>query len=573
MYLQDILATFTPGERLLLYVLSIVLGVSTCSLVIMASDRSMVSVPTHGGSIVEGEIGPLRFINPILALSDADQDATMLVYSGLMQTLPDGSLRPRLASSYTESSDGLVYTFHLRPHVVFQDGTPVTSADVAYTIAEIQDPNNKSPQAANWSGVTVTTPDPYTVTFTLTQPYSGFLHNTTLGIVPKHIWSKYSSEELPFAPENVQAIGSGPFSVSGVTKDQTGAITRVDLTAFKNAVEGAPYLDSISLSVFASLSDAEHALASGAIDTLVDSSSTPPGNGDIIRTPLPRVFGIFFNQNHDPALTDVAARQALISAIDVPSLISSTLGQSADVLSGPIPANTFATISPLVRQAIDHKHINIAQPYASTDASIAQAQDILLHAGWKQDPTTKAWSKNKKVLSIDIATADTPALVSIAQAVSTAWNKVGVVSTVSIYSLSDLESKMIRPRAYDSILFGEAVGPQLDLYAFWYSKERNDPGLNLALYANTNVDTNLLRARTTTSTSTQVQYDQAAAQAIVHDNTALFLYSPQFSYILPTTLQGVTFGPLMTPADRFQNVSDWYLQTERVWRIFASYVR
>src|SRR5262245_10429751 len=72
--LEALLARFSPAERLLLYVFSILLGLSVVVILIGLNAAISVEVPARGGSFVEGETGPARFINPVLAISDADQD-------------------------------------------------------------------------------------------------------------------------------------------------------------------------------------------------------------------------------------------------------------------------------------------------------------------------------------------------------------------------------------------------------------------------------------------------------------------------------------------------------------------
>ena len=104
--LEQLLARFTPSERLLLYFLSSLLAASTLLMVIYVDRKVSVDIPARGGELTEGEVGPARFINPILTLSQPDQDLTALVYSGLMRSLPDGSIVPDLAESYTISPDG-----------------------------------------------------------------------------------------------------------------------------------------------------------------------------------------------------------------------------------------------------------------------------------------------------------------------------------------------------------------------------------------------------------------------------------------------------------------------------------
>jgi peptide/nickel transport system substrate-binding protein len=199
--------------------------------------------------------------------------------------------------------------------------------------------------------------------------------------------------------------------------------------------------------------------------------------------------------------------------------------------------------------------------------------------GWKftpaatttaQNSSTGTWTKGKQTLAITLATADQPQLVATAQAVVQAWRAAGVQASVQVYPLSDFNTNVIRPRQYDAILFGEVVGRSLDLFAFWHSSQRNDPGLNLALYANSKADSLLSQARATTDTVERDKLYTQFAAVIAKDDPAIFLYAPQFVYVVPSSLQGVELGALTTPADRFLNVYQWYTETERVWSAFTN---
>ena len=78
--LENLLRTFRPGERLVLYCLTVALAASTLALLVGVNSAVSVIVPAAGGSLTEGIVGPPRFINPILAISQADEDLTQLVY-------------------------------------------------------------------------------------------------------------------------------------------------------------------------------------------------------------------------------------------------------------------------------------------------------------------------------------------------------------------------------------------------------------------------------------------------------------------------------------------------------------
>ena len=107
------------------------------------------------------------------------------------------------------------------------------------------------------------------------------------------------------------------------------------------------------------------------------------------------------------------------------------------------------------------------------------------------------------------------------------------------------------------------------MYAFWDSKERTDPGLNIALYAHKTVDDLLEEIRTTPSHETREEDILKVEGLIADDFPAAFLYSPRFAYILPSDLKGVTLPQIVTPSDRFAQVATWYRVTEFVWPPFA----
>jgi peptide/nickel transport system substrate-binding protein len=567
--LENIMASFRPSERLLLYVLTIVLSVSV--FIILAQLNASVStvVPARGGSIVEGEVGTARFINPILATSQADQDLTMLVYSGLTRALPHGEIVPDLASSYTISEDGTVYTFTIRDDAVFHDGTPISSDDIHFTIQAAQNPEIRSPRRADWEGVTVSVPDARTVIFTLPHPYAPFIYNTTLGILPKHLWRDTASGDFSFSQLNTRPIGSGPYYVTSATMDSTGTATRYDLEPFSKFTLGAPYLKRISFAFYPNERDMVDAWKAGKIQAMSGISSSalpsPERSGThVISTPLPRVFGIFFNQSHAPILTDASLRMALNAALDKEAIVETVLFGHGTPLEGPIPPGVLG----ITRAGTTTPSSVVSS--ASSTTTVEKARAILSKGGWTFDDTEGTWkNKKKQVATFSLATTDAPELVATANAVAGAWRRIGVEVNVQVYSLSELNTSIIRPRSYDAILFGEVVGREGDLFAFWHSSQRNDPGLNLAMYANSKADSLLTEARATTEQKDRDKLYEQFAAIVQKDYAAVFLYSPNFLYVMPDSIKGVTLGALTTPGERFINVYQWYTDTERVWEVFA----
>ncbi len=141
--------------------------------------------------------------------------------------------------------------------------------------------------------------------------------------------------------------------------------------------------------------------------------------------------------------------------------------------------------------------------------------------------------------------------------------------TLNFFDTGDLNQNVIRPRNYDALFFGEVIGRDLDLFAFWHSSQRNDPGLNVAFYTNITADKLLDEARTLSSREERIEKYWAFADAVEKDTPAVFVYSPDFIYVLPKAIHGSNITSVSIPSDRFLNVHEWYIDTDRVWNVFV----
>lgn len=549
--LGERIRAFSPGDRVIFYLLAGLVCIAAAAGLYALEQSLLVTVPAYGGTLTEGEVGSPRFINPLLAISDADRDLAVLAYAGLMGLSGKGLLEPVLAESYDVSPDGKIYTFILRKDAKFSDGTPVTSADVLYTVHKAQDSGLKSPEYANWSGVGAAATDSRTIRFTLAKPYAPFLSLTTLGILPAHLWQNISDEEFPFSTLEMKPVGAGPFVVGSVSRDASGLVQRITLEANAQYAPGRPYLNTIVLNFYPHAEDLVRAHANGAIESAYDI-----GAQGALTSPYARVFGVFFNPSEKQIFARAEVRKALSLAIDRQAVVGTVLGGYARAVAGPVPPGSS------IRQT---------SPPRNDDATGAAA-DVLKSAGWAYDSAARLWKNIVAKQSLDtvtIRTSNVPELRSVASAVKASWEKLGIPVTIELYEPGDLSQNVIRPRKYEALLYGMVIGRNQDLYAFWHSQERNDPGLNISLYANKTVDALLEEARTSPDERTRMTDLQKIEDEIAADYPAAFMYSPDFTYSIPSDLFGVELPQMVTPSDRFANVAQWYRTTDKVWPIFA----
>ena len=106
-----------------------------------------------GGKLTIGSLTEPPALDPYHQAADARIRVTVLAYQGLFYESATGEAIPLLAESYTQSADGLSYTFNLRRGVKFHTGQTMTSADVKYSYDYMRDPKNGSPGAGDLSTI------------------------------------------------------------------------------------------------------------------------------------------------------------------------------------------------------------------------------------------------------------------------------------------------------------------------------------------------------------------------------------------------------------------------------------
>jgi len=168
-------------------------------------------------------------------------------------------------------------------------------------------------------------------------------------------------------------------------------------------------------------------------------------------------------------------------------------------------------------------------------------------------------------LQFALTTINQPQLVQTANLLKDYWQKVGVSVQVKTVELSELKD-IIKNRDYDALLYGQALGSLPDLYPFWYSEQINDPGLNLSEYQNKKADQLLKDAREALDDQTKAQKYESLQDVILGDAPALFLYNPDYLYWVSEKVKGIDTTKIVDPAKRFENITNWYVQTHRVWK-------
>lgn len=563
---RRILRSFTIAEKAVFYFFASIFILSGITLLWKVSDAYLVEVPTRGGTMTEGVVGNPRFINPVLAISEADKNLTALLYSGPVRITSEGEIENDLAEEVIISNDHRTYTVRIQADAQFHDGMPVTADDIIFTIQKITDPIIKSPKRGNWDGVTIEKVDDRTVSFTLKQAYTPFIYNLAIGILPKHIWKNVSGDEFSFSQFNTLPVGSGPYKVERVERNSGGIPNFYKLTPFENISSKAPFIENLVFRFYPNETMLIEAYNGHAIESLSGISPEKvlelKANGSrVISSPLPRVFAVFFNQNQSKVLLNKEVRQALDLASPKEEIVEKVLGGYGMTIDSPLPAGIYSWTS--------EKKDDLP-----LDERIELAKELLAKYGWQPNKETGILEKKSAggimVLSFSISTGNALELRAVADELVAAWQKLGAKVDVLVFETGDLNQNVIRPRNFEALLFGEVVGRDTDLYPFWHSSQRTDPGLNIALYANSRADKFLDNARSASQPEVIEKNYKAFVDELQADVPAVFLYTPGFLYVVPEKMESINLGSLTVSQDRFLGIKDWYIETNKVWKIFVN---
>lgn len=517
-------------------------------------------IPQYGGAYSEALVGEPQFVNPILAgINDVDKDITALVFSGLMKYDTEGRIVTDLAERYEVSENGKEYTFFLKKNVLWHDGEPLTADDIVFTFTAIMDPRFGSPQRAGLQGTTAEKIDDMTVKISIPYPHTQFLDKLTVGIVPKHIWESINPRNANLADANIEPIGSGPYQFVKFTKDKYGSIISYSLSANTHFHNGAPFISAIDLYFYQTDEEALDAYRGGDV---MGIGGVAPRDADAVKKrgsqlhalATTKYFAVFFDQSRSKALADKRVREALWHATEREAIVRDVLGGNGVIAN-----------SPILSWLSGHNPEVTGYPYSQDEA-----KKLLDTAGWKdknEDGVREKVVGNDKEasdLEITLITSDSPELLKTQEMLRDQWQAIGAKIHIENFTLDEIKQKIIKPRKYEALIFGEALTQYPDPYLFWHSSQKKDPGLNLALYNNKDVDQLLEKARDTVQQDERDALMQKFQSTLNSDTPALFLYSPAYLYAVDSDVKNIATKAISTASRRFTNIEQWYIKTDRV---------
>ena len=497
-----------------------------------------VETYTRGGTYTEATLGKINSFNPLFATTSSEETLSRLLFATLSTTDYSGHTGLGLAESIHANDTGDVWTVKLRDGLKWSDGQAITNSDVLYTIKTIQSTRIKTSFASKLVGVTVAENEQGELIFTLSSPNAFFESSLDLPILPAHILKDVSPELLLENKFSTRPTTSGAFTVNATQNIGTEGEKIVYLTANSKYYKGTPMLESFSIHAFTNLTDIKNAIRSGTVTATADlpSKFTQELSSSNINEYQSSVnYGVFaFFNTESTIFKDKSLRQAVRLGLNFNNLrtgLSGELPLDYPLLDSQVDSITFPTIP-------------------KTDVTSAKAEIERLKVATPDLATAKI-----KIVTIK----GDNYLEEFANRISSQLESLGLQSSVTAYdSNQDFALNILRPRAYDLLIYEIGLGADPDVLAYYHSLEATENGHNLSNYKNLVVNDLLLSARTTMDSQLRAAKYQKFLERWVEDVPAIGLYQTTLPYFVNRNVRAFSQeNRLVTSSDRFIDIENW----------------
>ena len=484
--------------------------------------------------------------DPVISKLYVENYIEEAIFSGLVKYDAHGDLIPDLAlevpslSNGGISRDGKTITYHLRTDARWEDGVPVTSADVAFTYARIMDPSVNSPVQSTYARIArVDTPDPHTVVLRLHEPFAPFLSqvfcNGAFGeIVPEHVLA--GSRDFDRDPFNVHPIGSGPYRLARWDRGSS-----IVLQANPAYFGGAPHVREIDIQILPNENTQLVAVQSHQVDvehpsaTQIGVLRTIAGTRVLLANTY--VLDYLTFNTEAPPFDDMRLRAALAAAIDRRRIAVTAFSGAA------IVADTFI---PPYNWAFDPA--NGAPSYDPPRAALLLDED-----GWKTGPDGIR-VKNGQRLSIDVVHSDSVAGGVIGQEVQAQWRSVGAAVQLRAAPRNMIYGSILVSGKYQVVVDSGGFDVDPDRSQQQESAFAQPHGFNDARYRDPQVDAWTEGALRTYDRAERKRYYALIQERLNHTLPYVPICWERFVFSVNADLSG--FQPETVNSD-FWNVQDW----------------
>ncbi len=463
--------------------------------------------PVYGGSVVVGIQQDIDSLDPHKATAAGTKEILFNIFEGLVKADENGNLMNAVASDYTISEDGLVYTFTLRDNVKFHNGNAVTAEDVKYSLERVSGLLDGTPLVATLSTIqSVDIVDTKTVQVTVGSANTELIYSFVAAIIPNG-----SGED-----ESADPIGTGPFSFVSYTPQQ-------GIKLAKNAEywqAGLPYLDEVEFKIINSPDTALLDLKGGSIDIypyLTDSQAKEiQGSFQVMSAPSDVVQALFLNNAVEP-LNNEKVRQAICYAIDKDSINTFVAGGNGTLIgSAMLPT-------------LKDYYVELNDVYG-TAANQEKAKALLAEAGYE----------NGFDLSITVP-SNYAFHMQTAEVAVEQLKAVGIKATINAVEWNTWLADCYQGRQYEATICGITCDMTP---GYLLNRFQTESSKNFINYQNPEYDAVYLQAQASLDLAGKAKYYGQLQQMLVDDAATAFLQVPPITIAMKKELGGYKFYPI-----------------------------
>jgi peptide/nickel transport system substrate-binding protein len=463
--------------------------------------------PVYGGSVVVGIQQDIDSLDPHKATAAGTKEILFNIFEGLVKADEDGNLINAVASDYTISEDGLVYTFSLRENVKFHNGNTVTAEDVKYSLERVSGLLDGTPLISTLSTIqSVDIIDEKTVQVTVGSVNPELIYSFTAAIIPEG-----SGED-----EDAYPIGTGPFSFVSYTP-QEGIVLAKNNDYWQ---AGLPYLDQVTFKIITSSDTALLELKGGSIDIypyLTDSQAAELSDSfQILSAPSDVVQALFLNNAVEP-LNDVRVRQAISYALDKDSVNDFVAGGDGTLIgSAMLPT-------------LQDFYVELNDTYG-TGADVEKAKELLKEAGYADGFDLEIMIPSNYEFHMQTG-----------EVVVEQLKAVGINATINSVEWSTWLDQCYNGRQYTATICGITCDMTP---GYLLNRFQTDSKKNFINYSNAEYDEVYAKAQECTTLEERAEYYKQLQQIITEDAGTAFIQVPPLKIAVNPELSGYTFYPV-----------------------------
>jgi ABC-type transport system substrate-binding protein len=459
-------------------------------------------------------------INPIEITTAIPANICELLYDTMLKTNAKGETIPHIATEWTPSDDGLIWTLKLRQGIKFIDGADFNAQTLKRHLELVQDPKVRMPLRFVFAPVkSLTVVDDYTVQYHFHAPYAPFITLLTAFCLP----SQKAVTPYDGAKLNQNPVGAGPYKLAEWVRGERMVLVRNDGYWGKK-----PTVEKIIYQIVPETATRVAMLRAGQLDlayspTPADVPSLEADPNIAVTRPLStRMIFMGMNTQKGPT-TDKLVRQAFNYAVDKKAITDKILFKVAKPLDGPLPPSIFGYARSEKQYAYDPE----------------KAKALLKQANFPKDTVVKMITPTGRY------TYDK----QIAEAIQAYLQDIGVKAELRTYDWPTYNAITMKPLDQTEVElyligWGWPIYDADPYYLVYFSSFVHPPkGMNTTFYKNPQYDQAVGAARQVMDPAKrQALYKQAGAM-LWDDAAAIWLYVEPFSIAHQDKFEGLDIRP------------------------------